>query len=46
MTHFVIPFGMKEKMACFESCILPVMKQNEDIWNFHGSLTVNNGKLI
>ena len=33
-------------MACFELCVSPVLMQNEDIWNFHGSLTLNTGKLI
>ena len=33
-------------MACFELCVLSVLTQNEDIWNFHGSLTLNKGKLI
>ena len=23
-----------------------MLMQNQDIWNFHGSLTMNNGKLI
>ena len=46
MTHFVILFGMRKKMACFELCVSSVLTQNEDIWNFHGSLTLNKGKLI
>ena len=46
MTHFVILFGMRRKMACFELCVSFVLTQNEDIWNFHGSLTLNKGKLI
>ena len=33
-------------MACFELCSLSVLTQNEDIWNFHGSLTLNKGKQI
>ena len=33
-------------MACFESCLSPVLKPNEDIWNYRGSLALNNGKLI
>ena len=45
MTHFVILFGMR-KMACFELYVSSVLTQNEDIWNFHGSLTLNKGKLI
>ena len=33
-------------MAFFELCASSVLTQNEDIWNFHGPLTLNNGKLI
>ena len=33
-------------MACFELCVSPALTQNEDIWNFHGSLTLNKEKLI
>ena len=33
-------------MPFFELCVLPVLTQNEDIWNFYGSLTLNNEKLI
>ena len=33
-------------MACFELCVSSVLTENEDIWNFQGSLTLNNGKLI
>ena len=33
-------------MACLELCVSSVMTENEDIWNFHGSLTLNKGKLI
>ena len=32
-------------MACFELCVSSVLTQNEDIWNFHSSLTLNKGKL-
>ena len=32
-------------MACFELCVSLALMQNEDIWNFHGSLTLNKGKL-
>ena len=46
MTHFYILFGMREKMAFYELCVSPVLTQNQGIWNFHGSLTLNNGKLI
>ena len=50
MTHFVILFGMREENACFELPVSPVLavlmqNQNEDIWTFHGSLTLNKGKL-
>ena len=31
-------------MACFELYVSSVLTQNEDIWNFHGSLTLNKGK--
>ena len=48
MTHFVIH---ERKMACFELPVSAVVaaltyNQNEDIWNIHGSLTLNIGKLI
>ena len=46
MTHFFILFGMKENMAYFELCVSSALTQNEDIWNFHGSLTLNKWKLI
>ena len=45
VTHFVILFGMR-KNCCFELCLSSVLTQNEDIWNFHGSLTSNKGKSI
>ena len=50
MTHFVILFGVREKHACFELPVSPVVavltqNQNEDIWKFHGSLTLNKGRL-
>ena len=35
----------ERKMDCFELCVSPVLEQNQDILNFHGSLTLNNGKL-
>ena len=37
---------MRETNVCFELCVTPVLTQNPDIRNFHGSLTLNNGKLI
>ena len=43
---FFIMFGMRKKMACFELCVSSVLTENEDVWNFHGSLTLNEGKLI
>ena len=46
MTHCYILFGMKEKMVSFELCVSPVLTQNQDFWNFHGSQTLNNGKII
>ena len=46
MTHFYILFGMREKLPFFELRVLPVPTRNQDIWNFYGSLTLNNGKLI
>ena len=33
-------------MVCFELSVLSVLTENEDIWNFHSSLTLNKGKLI
>ena len=42
----LILFGTKEKMPFFEPWVSPVLMQNPDIWDFHGSLTLNNGKLI
>ena len=30
-------------MACFELCASSVVMENEDIRNFHGSLTLNKG---
>ena len=46
MTHFFfILFGMR-KMASFELWISSVLRQDQDIWIFYSSLTLNNGKLI
>ena len=36
----------EKKMTFFELCVSSVLTQNEDIWNFQGSLTLNNGILI
>ena len=33
-------------MAYFELCVLSVLTQNEDSWNFYASLTLDKGKLI
>ena len=33
-------------MPFFEIWVSSVLMQNPGIWNFHGSLTLNNGKLI
>ena len=46
MTHFFHSVWNEKKMTFFELCFSSVLTQNEDIWNFHGSLTLNNGKLI
>ena len=46
MTHFLILFGMREKMAFIELWISPVLRQDQDTWSFYSSLTLNNGKLI
>ena len=46
MTHSFHSVCNEEKIACFELCVLSVLTQNEDIWNFQGSLTLNKGKLI
>ena len=37
---------IERKNPCFELCVTLVLTQNADIRNFHGSLTLNNGKLI
>ena len=36
----------ERKMIFFEPWISPVLRQDQDIWNFYSSLTLNNGKLI
>ena len=46
MTHFFGQFGISDKMACFQLCVPPVLMQNLQIWNSHGSLAMNNLKLI
>ena len=34
----------EKEMACFGLCVSSVLTQNEDIWNFHASPTLNKGK--
>ena len=41
--HFV---WNERKMPFCEVWVTAVLMKNNDIWNFHGSLTSNNGKLI
>ena len=43
---FLILFGVREKMTGCKLCVSSELMQNEDIWNFHGSLMLNKGKLI
>ena len=43
MTHFLL-FAMREKKLPVWTVSL-VLLQNEDIGNFHGSLTLNKGDL-
>ena len=33
----------EKKAACFELCVSSVLTENEDIWNFQSSLTLNKG---
>ena len=40
MTHFVIPLGIREKMACFEH-VAPVLIQNRDIWKLDTLIDCN-----
>ena len=46
MTYVFSLFGRREEMAYFEPWFSSELMQNEDIWNFHGSLTLNKGKLF
>ena len=48
MSHFDNSHSvwMREKMPFFEVWVSTVLMQNPGIWNFNGSLTLNNGKLI
>ena len=43
MTHFFILFEWEKKIACFGLSVSLVLTQNEDIWNFHGLLTLKIG---
>ena len=43
--HFLILFGTREN-GLFWLCMSPVLRQDQNIWNFYSSLTLNNGKLI
>ena len=36
---------MKGKLCLYELWLLPAPTENRDIWNFYGSVTLNNGKL-
>ena len=45
-SHFLILCSMKERLYLFELYMLLVPTQNQDIWNFYSSLTLNKGKLI
>ena len=45
MTHFLIPFGIREKCPALNR-VSPVLMQNVDIWNVHLSLALNNGKIV
>ena len=42
MTHFLIPFGIREKNGLFRT----VLMQNLNIWNFHSLMALNNGKIV
>ena len=49
MTHFDNSHSVwngRKKCPFFEVWVSHVLMQNADIWNFHGSLTLNNGKPI
>ena len=45
-SHFWFCVARRRNCAFFELQMLPVPTQNQEIWNFYGSLTLNNGKLI
>ena len=44
--HFLILSSMKEKLGFFQIYVFLVPTQIDDIWNFYGSLTLNNGNII
>ena len=46
MSHFFSQFGIRQKLACFDLHVSPVLMEIEGILNFHGSLTLNEGKLF
>ena len=46
MTNFYILFGMREKMAFVDLCVLPVLTQNRNILDFLWFTDFKNGKLI
>ena len=43
---FIRSVSNERKMVCFGLCVSPVLAQNEDILNFHGSLTLHKMKLM
>ena len=48
MTHFDNSYSVwnERKMPFLKVWVSPVLMQNPDNWNFHGSLTLSDGKLI
>ena len=48
MTHFDNSHSVwnKRKMPFFKVWVSPALMQNAGIWNFHESMTLNNGKQI
>ena len=45
MIHFLIPFGMRDKKACFKLCFTCTDAKLKDL-NFHSSVALNNGKIV
>ena len=37
---------MKERLGFLELYVLLVPTEDQDIWNFYGSMTLNNGKQL